>query len=148
MKQLGRGIIIRETAGEDLRQIYTLWNEEAAENARLAGITADELAESFASDSSIMLTASRKKRALGFIIGSIKDHSAVILWMLVIKKFRGTGIGSALYNRFNEKAACAGCNTLSLVLPEDSNALNFFSSRELEVKGKFVELHKAINGKE
>ncbi len=122
MKLSEKGIIIRKTSEADLRSIYlSVYNNPLFISAEF---NAEIIADLFMSDNSIMFTAVRKKKVLGFIAGKSDRENSFIKYIFVNDKFRGSGIGSALIENFvirgkkilsrNFFIALSGCTIESL----------------------------------
>jgi len=133
-----KGIIIRKTLESDLRSIYLAVSEITGLNSE--ALSADRLAELFASENSVMYSAVRKKQLLGFITGNLKGDEAIIETVYVKDKFRSIGIGSTLLEKFLTGSKKAGSlNYLITIHEENQKALNFFLSRG------FVQADSKIN---
>lgn len=150
MKVIGKGIILRSTIESDLHQIYTLWSEEISVNTELPEMTAEQLAELFASDNTIMLTAARKKNVLGFVISSVKECRAVIRWMLVIKKFRSTGIGRDMLDGLVELTLNKHgyCDITIIIEQHNTETERLLNTHDFKPGRRLVEFHKKINAAE
>jgi len=136
-----KGIIIRRTLESDLRSIYLAVSEISVLTAD--ALTADSLADLFASDSSVMYSAVRKKQLLGFILGTVKENDAVIEKFFVKEKFRNCGIGSLLLEKFSLRSKKAGsCNFLIALHIENIQTLNFFIKRGFVQSGNSINLRK------
>jgi len=141
MKLSEKGIIIRKSIEDDLPQIYSLWISESPMNNLSYRFTPENIADIFASDNSVYFSAVRKKKVLGFVIGSVQNSDARIHWMLVKHNFRNSGIGSELLNRFIEisEKKCAA-KFLTAVLENNKESEIFFANRDFTVKETMVEL--------
>ncbi len=140
-----KGIIIRETIEADLPQIYSyvICNPLMMELPFPPG--AENLAEIFASKNSICYTAVRKKKVLGFIIGSEKDNQSRIHWMMVRDKLRKSGIGSELLKQFIDNSGTQnGDKYLVAISGNSPESVKFFTGKGFNVKENFVELHRKI----
>ncbi len=136
-----KGIIIRRTIETDLRSIYlaaTETKEFCSDN-----LTADRLADLFASDNSILYSAVRKKNLLGFILGNVKGEGAFVEKIFVKEKFRTCGIGSLLLEKFLLGSKKAGSDIFFIALPaENLQALNFLIERGFVQSDNTINLHK------
>lgn len=138
-----RGIIIRKTAEGDLPQIYSSGIEEPAFSDMPFAFNAENLADIFASDNSVCYSAVRKKKVLGFIIGSIEDGASRVYWMMVKEKFRKAGIGKEmlkLYIEFSKKHGAA--DFLIAVFQNNHDSVKFFTENGFSVKEDFIRLQK------
>lgn len=136
-----KGIIIRKTAESDLREIYL----SSAENPELrsCGFTAEHLADLFASEESIMFSAVRKKRVLGFITGSLREGEAEVETVFVREKFRGSGIGSSLIENFIRRAKKCGADNFFIAVHEkNANSIKFFRGNGFTAEGSAVYLRR------
>lgn len=140
-----KGIIIRKTTESDLRQIYTTGITEPVLKDLPYIFTAENLADIFASVNGVCCTAIRGKKVLGFIIGSVKEGSSQIHWMMVKEKLRGAGIGNELLKLYLELSKKTGASDfLTAVLKNCHGPVKFFEQREFTVKENFVVLHRKI----
>lgn len=141
MKLFEKGIIIRKTAEADLKQIYAEgMNEPLFLNMSFA-FTAENLAVIFASDKSICFTAARKKKILGFIIGSVENNESVIHWMMVKEKLRGAGIGQEMLKQYIETSKKnAALNFLITVSKNNTESVKFFTGYGFSGEDTLVQL--------
>ncbi len=138
-----KGIIIRETVESDLRQIYLLGNDEHSFISLSFRMSPENLADIFASDNTIQLTAARKKKVLGFIIGSISDKDSLIHWMGVKPEFLKTEIRVELLKSFILKSKkSSAVNFIFAVSDTSPETLKFFIDNGFTVKRTLIELHK------
>jgi ribosomal protein S18 acetylase RimI-like enzyme len=134
MKLSDKGIIIRKTIEEDLPQIYSAGrNQEELANSPFT-FSAENLADIFASDSSICYTAARKKKVLGFIACSIKDDESIIRWIMVNKNFRHAGIGKALLTKCIEASNKTGIENFLIDVLENNDSVKFLSGSGFNLK--------------
>ena len=141
MKLSEKGIIIRKTVEADLPQIYA----EGAIEPLLMNLpfrfNAENLADNFASYSSICFSAVRKKNVLGFIIGSAEGGVSTVSWMMVKDKFRRAGIGKELLKRFIDESKKSGTEKFLIALFKNSaESVNFFTDSGFIVNESFIEL--------
>lgn len=138
-----KGIFIRKTLECDLRSIYLAVSEISGLDSDV--LSADHLAELFASENSVMYSAVRKKQLLGFITGNIKRDEAAVETIYVKDKFRSIGIGSTLLEKFLTSSKKTGSlNYLISVHEENQKALNFFLSRGFVQSGSTIILKKNL----
>jgi len=134
MKLFEKGIIIRKTIEEDLPQIYAAGrNMEELVNSPFT-FSAENLADIFASDSSICYTAARKKKVLGFIACSIKDDQSIIRWIMVNKNLRHAGIGTALLTQCIEKTKKTGIENFLIEVSENNDSVKLFTGYGFNLK--------------
>ncbi len=127
MKLSDKGIIIRNTTEEDLPQIYAIEKNYNAFANQSFALNAENLADIFASSSSICYTAVRKKKVLGFIACSIKNDESIIRWLMVNKNFRHAGMGKALLIQCMETSKKAGVTDFLIEVSENNDSINFFT---------------------
>jgi len=145
MKLAEKGIVIRKTVEEDLHQIYSEGKDEPSFSSLPFEFTPENLAEIFASQNSICFTAVRKKKVLGFIIGSVKDDESRIHWLMVKEKFRKAGIGEELIKSYIEISKNSGAeNFLIAVFKNISETVKLFNNNGFSIKESFVEPDKKI----
>ncbi|HOP64309.1 MAG TPA: GNAT family N-acetyltransferase [Spirochaetota bacterium] len=144
MKLSEKGIIIRKAVESDLRQIYLSVKEMPL--FINAGFTAEKLAELFMSENSIILTAARKKKILGFIAGNRDEKKSFIQYLFVNEKFRGSGIGSALIEKYLIRGKKSGAEDFFIALPENNmESLNFCIKKGFSREENRVILRKKEN---
>ncbi|HPJ33485.1 MAG TPA: GNAT family N-acetyltransferase [Spirochaetota bacterium] len=144
MKLSEKGIIIRKAVESDLRQIYLSVKEMPL--FINAGFTAEKLAELFMSENSIILTAARKKKILGFIAGNKDEKKSFIQYLFVNEKFRGSGIGSALIEKYLIRGKKSGAEDFFIALPENNmESLNFCIKKGFSREENRVILRKKEN---
>lgn len=136
-----KGIIIRKTVESDLPQIYA---EGAAEPLFMNlpfRFNAENLADNFAANNSISFSVVRKKKILGFIIGSSEGDVSTIHWIMVKDKFRRAGIGKELLKRFIDESKKSAAEKFSIALFRNSaESVKFFTDNGFSVEKNFVEL--------
>lgn len=141
MNLADKGIIVRRTVEADLSEIY-LSAAEATEPGK-CGLTADHLADLFASEESVMFSAVRKKRVLGFIAGSMTEGVAVVEVILVKERFRCSGIGSLLLDNFIHRAKKRGAENFFIAVHEKNDkSISFFNRRGFTAEGNTVSLRR------
>ena len=141
MKLSEKGIIIRKTVEADLPQIYAEGEIEPLLLNLPFRFNAENLADSFASYSSICFSAVRKKKILGFIIGSAEGDVSTVSWMIVKDKFRRAGIGKELLERFIDESKKASAEKFSVaVFRNSADSVKFFTDNGFSVEKNFVEL--------
>lgn len=136
-----KGIIIRKTTEGDLRGIYL----SAHGNQEFSSFNLDEnyLADLFMSENSIMYSAVRKKKILGFITGKAAGSSLIIETIFVTEKFRRGGIGSALLDKFESRLKKTGASDIHFeVKGENSGLAEFFVRRGFTRERGTVNLRK------
>jgi len=140
-----KGIIIRQTIESDLPQIYSCCTGDPLIERLPFPPGAENLAEIFASQNSICYTAVRKKKVLGFIIGSETDNQSRIHWMMVKDKLRKSGIGSELLKQFIDNSGTQNREKYLVAISGNSpESVKFFTGKGFSVKENFVELHRKI----
>jgi ribosomal protein S18 acetylase RimI-like enzyme len=136
-----KGIIVRRTLETDLRSIYLA----ASETKKFCpgNLTAERLADLFASENSVLYSAVRKKNLLGFILGTARENDAVIEKFFVKEKFRHSGIGSLLLEKFLLSSKKTGSYNFFIALPaENREALNFLTKRGFVQSDNTINLRK------
>ncbi len=140
-----KGIIIRKTIEADLPQIYSIGKNETLLSELPYPLNSDNMAEIFSSLNCISFTAVRKKKVLGFIIGTVKDNQSRIHWMMVKENFRRAGIGGELLKFFMENSKKNRADDfLIAVFKNDPYAVNFFTKYGFSLKENFAELHRKV----
>jgi len=141
MKLSEKGIIIRKTVEEDLPQIYAEGRNESQFKKLAFLFTAENLAEIFASPDSICFTAVRKKKVLGFILGSVDENESLVRWMMVRKKFRKAGIGKEMLKLYMDAAEKTGVNNFIIdVFKSNTESVEFFTKNGFNLNENFIEL--------
>lgn len=141
MKFSEKGIIIRETVEDDLRQIYELGMTETELTGAAARFDAENLADIFSSENSICFSAVRKNKILGFISGSVSQNISTMRWIAVKDKFRRWGIGSGLMEFYINESGKRGAKNISIpLLKSDSASVKFFTQRGYTMRENYIEL--------
>ena len=136
-----KGIIIRKTIESDLREIY-LAAADAPEFSS-GRLTADHLADLFTSVDSIMYSAVRKKRVLGFLTGRLRGNEAVVEAVFVKDKFRSSGIGTSLLNSFTKRSEKACSEIFFIAVPDENiKCINFFIRRGFVQESSTINLRR------
>lgn len=140
-----KGIFIRETVEPDLRQIYLCGKDEPVFKNIAFKMTPEILAEIYNSSSSITYSAVRKKKVLGFIIGSVDGSISKIHWLMVKPEFRKTGIGKELLKSYIEKSGRSGSEQILVSVSDLNNeALKFFTAGGLKAEETIFQLYRKI----
>lgn len=143
MKLSDKGIIIRDTTEEDLPLIYSIGLTEPAFQGLPFSFNAGNLADVFASEDSICLTAARKRKVLGFIAGIIKGDQSAVTWMMVNEKFRGSGIGEFLLLKYIGSSEYKGAGNILIEISEsNTEAVHFFNRFGFSGDSTVVKLKK------
>ena len=122
-----KGIIIRKTAESDLSQIYSQGLNDPAFAELHFTLTPENLADIFASENCICLSAVRKKNVLGFIIGSVNQAESKVHWMTVKENFRKAGIGTELLKLYTNLSKKYGADHfLIAAFKNNPQTVNFF----------------------
>lgn len=138
-----KGIIIRKTLECDLRGIYLAVSEIPGLNSD--ALSADRLAELFASEKPVMYSAVRKKQLLGFITGYLKGEEAIVETVYVKEKFRSIGIGSLLLENFISRSKKTGSEIIVIYAQtDDQKPLSFFLNRGFVQAGSIINLKKNL----
>ena len=146
MKLSEKGIIVRKTIEDDLPQIYAAGVGEHELKNLPFEFNAENLADIFASDRSISYSAVRKKKVLGFIIGSINGTESKIHWMMVKDNFRKSGIGKELLMIYLDKSKKLNVSGFSTFAADNkSGSLNFFYSCGFTREKTLVKLNYSLN---
>lgn len=143
MKLSDKGIIIRKSIESDLPQIYTYAINEPSLGNLPFKLNPENLADIFASEKSICYSAVRKKKVLGFIIGSVNEGISHIHWMIVKESFRRAGLGSELLEKFLKNSKKINADIFFIaVIKNNPHAVNFLTKNSFTVKENFVELQR------
>jgi len=143
MKLSEKGIIIRKTIENDLRQIYLSGKNDPEFSASLPGWSANYLAEIFTDENSVYFSAVRKKKVLGFISGGVKGRDSFIQSVIVNEKFRKSGIGTELITKFIEFSKKKGAeNFFIAVFKNNPHSVKFFTDNGFSVKDTFIEMRR------
>jgi ribosomal protein S18 acetylase RimI-like enzyme len=141
MKLSEKGIIIRKTVEDDLPQIYAEGMNESQFSKLTFLFTAENIADIFASADSICFTAVRKKKVLGFILGSVKEKDSFLCWIMVKDKFRRAGIGKELLKMYVKVAEKSGVKEFIIdVYKNNAESVKFFTDNGFEMIENFIEL--------
>lgn len=141
-----RGIVFRKTTESDLPQIYSDGINELNFKKIYQPFNAENLAGLFASENSVCLTAVRKKKVLGFMLGSIESKKSSIYWFMVKERYRKTGIGKELLKLFMEVSKKRGAEKFFIAVPQSNDeSFNFFTGNEFFEAETYKVLHKNIN---
>lgn len=141
MKLSEKGIIIRKTIEADLPQIYAEGVVEPSFMNLPFRFSAKNLADNFASNNSISFSAVRKKKILGFIIGSSEEDVSTVHWIMVKDKFRRAGIGKELLLRYIDESKKSAAEKFSIALFRNSTeSVKFFTDNGFIVNESFIEL--------
>jgi len=144
MKLTEKGIIVRKGVETDLRQIYLSVNDKPLFSN--TGFSAGKLADIFMSETSIILVAARKKKILGFIAGKTDEKNSFIHYIFVNEKFRGSGIGSALMEKYINWGKKSGAADFFIALHEDEmDSLDFCIKRGFTSELNCVTLRRKEN---
>lgn len=132
MTRLKDGIIITSLDIEDLHQVYSLGSNEPLFKDSINPWTPDNISSILASDSFTAFTARRKKKILGFIIGSTEKNETEILWFMVVPHLRKKGIGGALLDSFMKSRKSEGINKIFIrLLKNNLDTINFLCKKGL-----------------
>ncbi len=143
MKLADKGIIIRKTVEEDLPQIYSAGISEPSFQFLPLAFNTGNLADRFASDKSILYSAVRKKKVMGFIIGSVNGTESTIHWMMVKETFRKAGIGKELLRLYLNKSEKFSTNEFLITVSDNkTDALDFFTSKGFTLNNTSFRLKK------
>jgi len=136
-----KGIIIRKTVEPDLPQIYSHGSSEPLFQNLPFAFNPENLTEIFSLENSICLTAARKKKVLGFIIGSLKNEESAVHWIMVKDKLRKTGIGKELLKQYIEASKKDGAqNFLIDVFKNNPESVKFFTGNGFSIENTFIKL--------
>jgi N-acetylglutamate synthase-like GNAT family acetyltransferase len=141
MKLSDKGIIIQDTTEEDLPQIYAAGIKEPAFQNIPFAFNAENLADIFASDKSIIYSAVRKKKVLGFIAGSINGSESIIRWIMVKENLRKSGIGKELFKLYMDRSEKFEASEYSITITEDkTGALTFLKNNGFKISETLIKL--------
>ena len=139
---------IRDATPEDAPAVVALIREQAAQDGESSPLGEDFTRGYLAGTGHAVLLADEDGESIGLLSYSIRPDlfhaggSALIEELLVLARYRGRGIGTALVRALLERLKALDCAEVSVsAMPDNLGAIRFYRRLGLTEEAVFLERH-------